>query len=189
MTEKALDRIARTVERIAKIVRGLRMFARDAGNDPMLPAAVDELVRETLAFCETRLRNHGVDLRVAIPAEAPIIACRSAQISQVLLNLLNNALDAVSGLPDPWVEIAAMRRAGSVEIAVSNSGPPVPAEVRAKMFHPFFTTKESGKGTGLGLSIARGIAAAHHGTLTFDDAAAHPRFVLTLPEPREAAAA
>jgi C4-dicarboxylate-specific signal transduction histidine kinase len=106
-----------------------------------------------------------------------------AQLQQLVLNLLLNAADAMSNLPaqERRVEIETRKRDdGSCEMAVSDRGPGVSPELKAKVFKPFVSTKE--KGLGLGLAICRSIALAHGGTLQFDDSRqTGARVVLTLP--------
>jgi C4-dicarboxylate-specific signal transduction histidine kinase len=103
----------------------------------------------------------------------------------VLLNLLNNAFDAVCDLPKPWVQVEANAVGNHVEISVTDSGSGIPAEIRNRIMQPFFTTKEAGKGTGLGLSISHGIASEHGGKLYIDEQSPHTRFVLVLPSRQE----
>jgi two-component system sensor histidine kinase HupT/HoxJ len=99
----------------------------------------------------------------------------------VLLNLFNNAYDAVASHSERWVRLEARADGPEVEISVTDSGDGIPEAVRAKMFQPFFTTKAVGQGTGIGLSISCGIVAGHRGTLEVDTHSAHTRFVLRLP--------
>ena len=122
-------------------------------------------------------RGPGLDEGLRIP-------CREAQISQVLLNLIANAADAVQDLSERWIRIEVSRNADAVEIAVTDSGGGIPDEIRARVMQPFFTTKPAGQGTGFGLSISRAFAEAHAGTLTIDVASPHTRFVVTLPARR-----
>ena len=169
-----------TVDRIRRIVDALRSFARDAENDPMRPESVAAIVNDTIELCAQRFRQHSIQLVVDPIAPTLYVECRSAQIAQVLLNLLGNAHDAVEAMPERRVRVAAVADDNEVHISVADNGPGVPAELRARIMEPFFTTKEIGKGTGLGLSVSKGIAEAHGGRLVHDDAAAETRFVLTL---------
>jgi C4-dicarboxylate-specific signal transduction histidine kinase len=104
------------------------------------------------------------------------------QISQVLLNLISNACDAIAERDEKWIRIGAERKNGLVSIYVMDSGTGIPETVREKMFQPFFTTKEIGKGTGLGLSISTGILDAHNGSLSIDSTKPNTCFVVQLPE-------
>lgn len=87
------------------------------------------------------------------------IECQPTQISQVIINLLNNAFDAVSMLPEKWVHVDVIPHGNErLKIIVTDSGQGIPDAISEKMMEPFFTTKPVGKGTGLGLSISQGIA-------------------------------
>lgn len=179
-----LTRIEATVDRIARIVRGLRSFSRDAEQDPMQKTALEPIVNDVIEICQERFRVHGVALKCVIPSGLHIM-CRPAQIGQVLLNLLNNAHDAVKGQPGAWVEIEAKETVSggrrAVSLTVTDSGSGIPKAVAEKMMVPFFTTKEVGVGTGLGLSVSLGIVQKHGGKLTYDAKSDHTRFVVELP--------
>lgn len=110
-----------------------------------------------------------------------MLNCRGVQISQVLLNLLNNAFDAIELLPEKWIKLDAMKMEDTIVIHVTDSGHGIPEEEREKIFQPFYTTKPIGKGTGLGLSLSRKIVQDHKGTLTLDTNSAHTRFVIKIP--------
>jgi signal transduction histidine kinase len=173
--------IEKTVARIARIVDSLRSFARDVEKDPLRPESVAQIVKDTIELCAERFRQHAISLEVADIPEDLRIACRGVQISQILLNLLSNAHDAVERRPAAWVRIAAQADGPrQVLISVTDSGPGVPPDLHARIMEPFFTTKELGKGTGLGLSVSKGIAEAHGGQLAYDGNSRHTRFVLTL---------
>jgi len=172
--------VERIVDRIRRIVDALRSFARDAEKDPMRPERVAGIVADTIELCAERFRQHSIELAVAPIADDVYVDCRGSQIAQVLLNLLGNAHDAVELATRRRVEIAVEADEREVRIAVSDSGPGIPAALRARIMEPFFTTKEIGKGTGLGLSVSKGIAEAHGGRLAYDPDAPQTRFVLTL---------
>lgn len=175
------ERISATSDRIARIVSGLRFFARDGARDSFEKKPVASLVEETIAFCKSRFHNHKVSLEMIPPESAVTIECRPVQMSQVLLNLLNNAFDAIQELPERWIRIAWRAHGDEVEIRISDSGPGIPANIADRIMTPFFTTKEIGKGTGLGLSISRGIVESHDGHLELVRDTAHTTFVIRLP--------
>lgn len=182
--KKALETaqiVLSTVDRISVIVSGLRKFARNGANDPMSVVSAKLLLDDTLSFCKERFHTNGVKLTIS-PCDEILVRCRSTEISQVLLNLLNNAFDAVEGLPEKWIKVNVLESPSEIEISVEDSGAGIPAEVRGKLMQPFFTTKQIGKGTGLGLSISKGIVEAHGGTLEIDSACAQTRFVIRLPK-------
>jgi PAS domain S-box-containing protein len=174
--------IESTVQRIARIVDALRSFARDVEKDPLRPERVLQIVTDTVELCTQRFQQHNISLEVAPIPEGLSVQCRGVQISQVLLNLLSNAHDAVEAREPRWVRISAGPGAepDEVQIEVTDSGPGVPAELQDRIMEPFFTTKPVGKGTGLGLSVSKAIAEAHGGRLFYDAASQHTRFVLSL---------
>lgn len=178
---KTADSIQDTVKRISSIIRSLSTFARNTERDPMTRVSVAKIVHETCGLCLDKFANNGVELRVSMGAGCALIECNAVQISQVLVNLLNNAYDAVQGCQQRWVQVEALERDGLVELAVMDSGPGVPRAARDRLFEPFFTTKEEGRGTGLGLSVSSNIARAHHGELSLDPSSPYTRFRLWLP--------
>jgi PAS domain S-box-containing protein len=175
------ESILSTAERIAKIVRGLRSFARDGERDPMRPESLRTVIADTLELCRERIRNHGIELRVGeIPADW-MVSCRATQISQILVNLLNNAHDATQGKPGSWISVSAQQTREGAEIRICDSGNGIAEPNRSRIMQPFFTTKPHGLGSGLGLSISRRLAEEHGGRLEYDPSAKNTTFVLILP--------
>lgn len=177
---KHIDLIEMTTMRIAKIVNGLRTFARDGAEDPLEDQSALTICEDTIAFCKERFQFSGVKIELRVP-ENLTLHCRSVQISQVLLNLLNNSFDAIRSSPEKWVKVEAVLRGDRVQLSVTDSGKGIPPALAAKIMQPFFTTKAVGAGTGLGLSIAKGLVEAHVGGRLFYDAnSPHTRFVIEL---------
>jgi len=155
--------IIQTVDRVTKIIKGLKSFARDGSVDSMEAASAREVIDDTLVFCNEKFKNHGVDLEVKMTDPNLFISCQPQQISQVLLNLLNNAFDAqiVSEIKKISVEVLSANE--FVKFSVSDYGEGV--KFPDKMFQAFFTTKPIGQGTGIGLSISYGIVKRHGGNM------------------------
>lgn len=174
--------IDETVRRIAKIVSGLRSFSKDTSHEPHARLQFKNVLEDVLALCSERLANHGIKLRINGSPEGFVTLGNTTLLSQVILGLLNNAHDAIENLPEKWIEISFVDQGSSFEVRVSNSGPRISQKVQAKLFQPFFTTKQIGKGTGLGLSTALGIVESHNGKLWLDAKAPHTTFVLSLPK-------
>jgi PAS domain S-box-containing protein len=184
--ELSSRRIKRTASRISKIVKSLRQIARKGTTDPFQRASAAEIVEEVLDLCRERFRVHSV--RLDAPAVEPelYVFCREVQIAQVLLNLFQNAFDAiVDRTAERWIRIEVTSTGPSVEFAVIDSGPGVPPEVRARIMEPFFTTKPLGKGTGLGLSLSKAIVEEHGGELTLGEREQHTCFSFLLPQFKE----
>jgi signal transduction histidine kinase/putative methionine-R-sulfoxide reductase with GAF domain len=184
--QKITEDIDHTVGRISKIVRGLQSFSRDATNDPFQLKSVKTLIEDTLSFCSSRFKNHDVTLSVTPVSEDLTIECRGPQISQVILNLLLNAFDAVESLAEKWVSIEVEESGDAVKIRITDSGLGIPEAIKGKILEPFFTTKEVGKGTGLGLSISSGIMKSHQGSLSLDDRSKNTCFVIEIPKSQNA---
>lgn len=179
--KESLQKINMTVDRIAKIIRGLKSFSRNADGDPLTPVSLKTIVENTLELCSEKFRNNQVIFKVD-PIPDITIHCREAQIVQVLLNLLNNAFDAVEMKEERWVHLSFnMMRRNHISIIVTDCGDGIPDSVAQNIMQPFFTTKDVGKGTGLGLSISKGIVDSHQGELYLDKKNRNTRFVISLP--------
>lgn len=177
---EGLNKIETTAGRIAKIIKGLSAFARNGEGEPLVPTSIRQIIEDTIELCKERFRTSDVDLQLLIEEDVQV-HCRYVQISQVLLNLLTNAFDAVKGTPQPWVKLIAKKSQNSLMIDVVDSGKGIPAHVAEKIMEPFFTTKPLGQGTGLGLSISKGIIEDHSGKFWYDSSSPNTRFVITLP--------
>ncbi len=175
-----LVKIEKTVQRISVIVHGLLTFSRNSEGDPLVTERADKIASETIELCNEKFRNLDIDLIFESDSQL-FINCRASQISQVIMNLLLNSLDAVESLSEKWVKLSVKPTAEHVQIVVMDSGHGIPLVVANRMMEPFFTTKSVGKGTGLGLSISRGIIEGHGGRLTYDQNSKNTCFVITIP--------
>lgn len=181
---KTTSEITETLERIAKIVKGLRTFSRDSSEDPFKRESIQEVLKDSLYYCEQRIKHKGVELETSniLNTEPIYIECRATEISQVLVNLLNNAHDAVIANKGTWIRVELKDCGDEIELAIIDSGAGISKEDHIKIMHPFFTTKPPGQGTGLGLSISKGIIDSHHGKLFFDSESKNTKFVISLPK-------
>ena len=172
--EKLTTKIDVMSLRIAKIIKGLRSFAREGSNDLFDYVSIRQIIEETLFICESRFKNSNIELRKNYHTEASIL-CRSVQISQVILNVLNNAYDAIIEKRNydklsinDYIDITVLQSDGLLYVKVKDTGNGVKTDIQDKILNPFFTTKEVGKGTGLGLSISKSIMEDHDGRLYFN---------------------
>jgi C4-dicarboxylate-specific signal transduction histidine kinase len=179
----ACESILKTSHRASNILRGLRGFAREGGQDPMELASIYEIVDQCLEMQQSRFERNDVEIRLELDPGIPRVMCRQVQVEQILTNLINNAFDAItqSDAVDRWMSIEAHCCLDIINIFVWDSGPGVQDHFRSHLMEAFFTTKEVGLGTGVGLSLSRAIALEHKGTLTFIPGLAHTCFLLTLP--------
>lgn len=175
------DKIEATANRISKIVKGLLDFSRDGHKDPMIHVPLNEIVEETLVLSKARVRKRNIRFDVLDCPKEIYVNCRPTQISQIILNLINNSADEIENGDDPWIKISFVLDKNKIQVQVTDSGPGISREIQEKIFNPFFTSKEIGKGVGLGLSISKGIAEDHEGRLFLDNKCSNTRFVLELP--------
>ncbi len=176
-----LKKIASTSDRIAKIILGLRTFSRDSSAEKSQVSNLQSILDESVDLCQQTFKNKGISLKIQNHIEKPVL-CRPLQMSQVLVNLLNNSMDAISGLNEKWIEIETSDQGEQVVIRVTDSGNGIPKEIVHKIMQPFFTTKEVGKGTGMGLSISKGMIEGQGGKFYYDPTSPHTRFVIEIPK-------
>ncbi|MBI5481140.1 MAG: HAMP domain-containing protein [Deltaproteobacteria bacterium] len=166
LAQDLLERLHREIERIHRIMQDLLAYSRPPP-ERVLPVDVGEVVQAALELMRPQPRFREVDLRSEIPDGLPPVTASPGRLTQVLVNLLLNAADAVAGRGE--VCIRACRDGESVLVEVADSGPGVPAADRERIFDPFFTTKAPGQGTGLGLSTSLGLCETFGATLTLRD--------------------
>jgi two-component system sensor histidine kinase HupT/HoxJ len=164
--------------RISDIVHNLRhlSFTRPGDHGPV---DLDKLVRNA-ALWASKARGASVRVTVVSCGDA-VVEGQEGRLHQVLVNLVENALDAVRGRPDPKVTIEVAVNGDSIEVRVQDNGPGVAAAIADKLFEPFFTTKTVGEGTGLGLWISYAIAREHGGEIALLPTECGALFVLRLP--------
>jgi C4-dicarboxylate-specific signal transduction histidine kinase len=173
-------KIRTACNRILSIIRGIKAFAHNGDNDKFETISLAALIDESLEYMNEKFRSAAIQLKVD-PVPEVSIECRRVQISQIIINLLGNAFDAVREQKPNWVHLDFQLMPDVLIIQVTDSGGGIPPEVEKKLFTPFFTTKGVGKGTGLGLSISMGILADHQGSLSLDRLCKNTRFVIKLP--------
>jgi signal transduction histidine kinase len=182
------DRGISTCHRMEKMVDGLTRFSRQTAEEPYARASLKQIIRDSVELTSPHFLANRVLLHEELPDGDFAAWCRPIEISQALVNLLTNAMDAARTRPERWVSLKASFSEGGATIQVTDSGDGIPEELRPRIFQPFFTTKPAGTGTGLGLSISRRIVLRHGGQLELDPSARHTTFVLRLPPARDAAA-
>lgn len=176
---KRIEKIDQMISRISRIIHALRNFSRNSEKDLMELVSLTSIVESTLDLCKERFVNANVELIVEVPDVN--VFCRPTEISQVIINLLNNSFDACSSLPEAKVFIKAREVNDKIEILIEDTGAGIKPENESKLMQPFFTTKEVGKCTGLGLSISRGLIEAHNGTLSYVKDRPRTPFQILLP--------
>jgi two-component system NtrC family sensor kinase len=162
---KSLVKIDEHVERARKVVHNMLGYARK-----MEPHSEDVDINDTLgqtaALLENYARTNNIEIDMALSSDLPIIASDQAQLQQVFLNLLTNAIDAIG--KEGRVEIRSLVYGSNIEVSIKDNGPGIPPAQQKKVFDPFFTTKDTGKGTGLGLWVSYDIMEKLGGAITLE---------------------
>jgi len=153
---ESVDKIEQHVDRARKIIRNLLGFAR-RGEPATGIININNLLDETTGFLENEARQLNIRIEKRYADNIPVITSDLSQIQQVVLNLLNNAIDAIEHNGTVTVTTRYLEKTDEVEIDVADTGKGIAENELNKVFDPFFTTKEVGKGTGLGLSISYSI--------------------------------
>jgi signal transduction histidine kinase len=164
-----LNKIKESNSRITKIINGIKIFSRNAENDPFEIFSTKQIIMETLSICEERCKHENILLSTNLPSEEFFIECHPSEIIQVLINFINNSIDALSEVSHKWIELEVKVIGNNINFAVKDGGRGVPKEIAENLTKHFFTTKTSGKGTGLGLSICKSIIEHHSGEFFFDN--------------------
>lgn len=184
---KNLETCKITVDRITKIIVGLRNLAHGSIELENEAITVKDLVEDSLVIATLKMSDKGIDFKVNIDlVENESLICNRIQISQVLINLLGNAIDAIEDLENPWLKFSVEASQTEMKFIITDSGNGIPLEVQKRMFDPMFSTKPVGKGTGLGLSITRAIIEKHQGKIQINNECPNTSFEIILP--REAIA-
>lgn len=182
-----VDRILKTTDRIFAIVKGLRNLARDTSHEDFQVFSLQQIISDSLVLSESKLKSSDVELFKSYSNEELLVECHPVQISQVLINVIGNACDAISDKSEKWIQFKVESDSENIYMTITDSGNGIPVDLRESILKPFFTTKGIGKGTGLGLSISSGIIEAHHGKFYFDHDAKNTtvKIVLPLRQPHE----
>lgn len=163
-----LTRIGGLVDRMAGLSRSLLSFSRKPGNKTGV-VALEPVLEESLLLVAPRARKASVRVKRNRADEAHQVLGGHIRLSQVFVNLINNAVDAVSGQDQGCVWISVRRHHDEVVTVIEDNGPGVPEDIGEKIFDPFFTTKEVGSGIGIGLSIVSNIIDDFGGRIELDD--------------------
>ncbi|MGD1701475.1 trifunctional serine/threonine-protein kinase/ATP-binding protein/sensor histidine kinase, partial [Dapis sp. BLCC M229] len=183
---KILDSMRAGVERVQKIVLALRNFSR-LDEAELKVVDLHEGIESTLTILQSRLlgRQGGAEIQIVKDyGNLPLVECYAGQLNQVLMNIINNAIDALESSPEiqPRISLGTQTNGETVTIAISNNGQEIKAKICDRIFDPFFTTKAVGKGTGLGLSIAyQIITEQHEGSLSCESQPGETTFFIEIP--------
>jgi C4-dicarboxylate-specific signal transduction histidine kinase len=179
--QKSLNKIDQAIKRVMSVIDALKVYSQDDRSSPEFSSInIRETVQYTLDLCRERLKSLGMTLTTQ-PIPDTLIEGHQGQIMQVLLALIENAIDALVDYDkEKMISIDYRQSVTMIEISVIDSGPGIPQHLHSKIFDPFFTGKSDDRHRGLGLSVASGIIAKHDGRLFLDHDFPSTRFVLQL---------
>jgi signal transduction histidine kinase len=177
-----LSKIDKATTRMVKISEANRKLSSTDHKNDRTRINIKSSVEDVHELISPALLKKEISLLMDVASFDQELNCNPIQISQVLMNLINNARDAIAEDPnEKWIKVGAKVVQNNFEISITNSGPLISREVRKKLFKTSFTTKTSEKGTGLGLGICKKIIESHKGKIFCSDKSEHTQFIVILP--------
>ncbi len=161
---ESLELIATESKRCGELLHNLLSFSRTSPMNLSL-SDLNTVVARTIRLAEHKAEMSGILLQVDLDRQLPPLHCDSAQIEQVALALVINAIDAMPHGGNLWVSTRTVADGAQIELQVRDDGIGIPPDILPHIFDPFTTTKEVGKGVGLGLAVSKGIVERHGGRI------------------------
>jgi signal transduction histidine kinase len=168
--------------RISELVQAVKQYSY-MDQSPVSEVDVEQGIDLTLRMFQHQLK-HGFTVNRKLAGNLPKVHANGSALNQIWTNLIDNAIDAMEGMPAGQEKILTVRTCVEPEgilVEIGDNGPGIPPEVQSRIFDPFFTTKGVGEGTGLGLDIVRRIVRSHRGTILVDSAPGRTVFQVRLP--------
>jgi PAS domain S-box-containing protein len=180
-----LQEIDETIQRISDIITSVKNLSRDSSQETMLEVGISEIMKDVHSICGPRFRSNGIEFHFDNQGSflSRKVRCLRVQLSEVLINLLVNAVDALEGVhaEKRWISLELFEDSKGIIFRVRDGGAGVSPEIANKIFTPFFSTKDIGRGTGLGLSISQEIMKKHGGSLNWNPSISRSCFDVQLP--------
>jgi signal transduction histidine kinase len=178
LVKSLASEIERAALRIHELVAAVKGFSYMDHAPAAEPVDIRRGIADTLTMLNSKSRAKSVVIAVDIPDEVPRVHAVGAELNQVWMNLIDNAIDAVD--KGGHVTVRASRERDCVLVRVIDDGPGVPKDIQGRIFDPFFTTKGVGEGTGLGLDIVRRLLQRHEGGISLESVPGHTEFQVSL---------
>ena len=180
----SIEQLKIQISRCARITQAILKFGR-RDKPEIREVAVKSFVDEVLTMVERKAKVNDIEIVRDLDKDLPVIQCDPTHLQQVLLNLMNNAMDSLQEMERPKAKVIvvkAKRDQDKIILSVNDNGMGIDPEDLGKIFTPFFTTKNDGRGTGLGLSVCHGIISGMGGSMAVESAKGHgATFFITLP--------
>jgi PAS domain S-box-containing protein len=175
---RAITQAGAQATRAAEIIRRMRDFV-EKRETKREPDDINVIVREAVELGLIGSKADGIETELDLEPDLPPVTADRVQITQVLVNLMHNAMDAMAGCATRRLTLATRRTAQAIEVSVTDTGSGIPDELMATLFQPFVTTKKTGMG--IGLAISRSIVEAHRGEISATSHDGRTVFRFTLP--------
>jgi two-component system, NtrC family, sensor kinase len=157
-----IERIIKASLYTREIIKKLMIFSRQMPQQ-IISVNLNEIISNILYFIDVRYQSQKIKIQQKLSSTLPLIRADPVQLSQVVVNLVTNAIHAMPAGGDLTISTGRLRE--EVKLTVTDNGHGMTPDMRKKIFQPFFTTKPIGQGTGLGLSVVQGIVTSHHGKI------------------------
>ena len=175
-----VNKIQRNVTRIENLIKALKIFSRQETKHTLQPSKLEKIIEDAIEQIKPRLEMQKIKFNYHNDNKDLYVEAVPALLTQVIVNMLNNSVDAVEEIKQPEISLKVIQVDKNIKIEIEDNGHGIPKDIQDKILEPFFTTKEVGKGTGLGLSLSKSIMDIHGGTLELDNESEKTRFVINL---------
>lgn len=169
------------IRKMGKMVQNLKDLSKDDADEPSECFLISKIIDDALNIMAEKVKSANLPITTncdqSLEAKGHVV-----QMTQVMINLINNGLDAVSHLDEKWIKIDVGIKSTFIQVSVTDSGKGIPDHIAQNMMKPFYTTKSGNKGTGLGLSISKSILEKNNGTLFYDSNSLNTKFVMLIPK-------
>jgi C4-dicarboxylate-specific signal transduction histidine kinase len=178
-----LEKINLHGKRADAIVKGMLEHSRSSKGEKVptnINVLADEFLRLSYHGFRAKDKSFNADYSTDFDPTLPLVSVVAQDMGRVLLNLINNAFQAVKGVEKPKVTVSTKQLSTGIQISVADNGSGIPEAIKEKIFQPFFTTKPTGQGTGLGLSLSYDIIKAHGGNIKIESKENYTNFIIEL---------
>jgi len=180
--DRRLGKIKQSALKIKQMVDGIEALSRDHSKDPIVSSSVKDLIRAGVDLWGQKIKNQEINLIIDEIDPHLSIDCKLGQVTQVLMNLVQNSKDAIVGMENPWIKISTEDHQDFVRFNVTDSGHGINKDLESQIFRPFYTTKNNPLRTGLGLSRSKDLIESHFGSFYIDQSQKNTTFVFEIPK-------
>ncbi|MBT4761660.1 MAG: PAS domain-containing protein [Bdellovibrionaceae bacterium] len=180
-----LNLVLKVCKKLAKIISSVRKLSSGANEEELSKVNLSSIIEDTMLLCENSFHRNNIEFTLNLETdEEQTINCSPSEISQVIMNLINNAIDAAKEIDDPqkWVKLNISKIDNYICFKLSDSGKGISEKIRNKIFDPRFTTKSLSDGTGLGLALSSQIIKRHGGEIYLVSDVKNTTFIFNIPD-------